>query len=46
MNLCYAYAGNTPINAVDLDGNLIIFVNGLTLTAREKALNGIGRNTK
>ncbi|SEM68306.1 RHS repeat-associated core domain-containing protein [Chryseobacterium taichungense] len=24
----YVYAGNTPINAIDPDGNLIIFING------------------
>src|SRR6266487_2554901 len=24
----YNYAGNTPVNAIDLDGNLFIFANG------------------
>ncbi|MEC5145781.1 DUF6443 domain-containing protein [Chitinophaga sp. 212800010-3] len=32
----YAYAANTPVNAIDPNGNLIIFVNGFTLTGREK----------
>ncbi len=26
----YAYAANTPINAIDPDGNLVIFINGLS----------------
>jgi len=28
----YGYAANTPVNAIDPDGNLIIFVNGFTLS--------------
>ncbi|WP_246008100.1 RHS repeat-associated core domain-containing protein [Chitinophaga lutea] len=32
----YNYAANTPINAMDPDGNLIIFVNGFTATRSEQ----------
>lgn len=32
----YAYAANQPTNAIDPDGNLVIFVNGFTMSNTEK----------
>jgi RHS repeat-associated protein len=34
----YAYAGNTPVNAIDIDGNLFIFVNGFMENQYEEGL--------
>jgi len=42
----YAYAANQPTNAIDPDGNLIIFVNGLTLSSREKGSEWYWREYK
>jgi RHS repeat-associated protein len=32
----YSYAANQPVNAIDINGDLIIFVNGFTMSRTEK----------
>jgi len=42
----YAYAANQPTNAIDPDGNLVIFINGFTLTAAEQGTEQYWRSYK
>jgi RHS repeat-associated protein len=45
----YAYAANQPTNAIDPDGNLVIFINGFTINNTEKGTQWYWReweNTK
>ncbi len=40
----YAYAANQPTNAIDKDGNLIVFINGYTKKEDEKGTNKYWRS--
>jgi RHS repeat-associated protein len=42
----YAYAADQPTNAIDPDGNLVIFINGFTLVAAEKGTERYWRSYK
>jgi RHS repeat-associated protein len=42
----YAYAANQPTNAIDPDGNLIIFINGFTLAKSQQGTEQYWRSYK
>jgi len=42
----YVYAANTPINAIDPDGNVIIFINGFTMNPMEMGTKNYWRKTE
>jgi len=39
----YVYAANQPTNAIDPDGNIVIFINGFTLSNKEKGTKAYWR---